>query len=149
MLKAFALSLPEAVEDVPWGTDTVAKVNKKIFVFLGAPDTTRISVKLPESGDHALSVDGAVPTSYGLGRHGWVTVPIQGPRRAAGRRPARLDRGELPHGGTEEARCAPRWVSQRAEWQRGRARDLDQHPAQDGAQRRRRVRGVQRRREAR
>jgi predicted DNA-binding protein (MmcQ/YjbR family) len=77
-LKAFALSLPEAFEDMPWESDTVAKVNKKIFVFLGATDTASISVKLPESGDHALSVDGAVPTSYGLGRHGWVTVPIKG-----------------------------------------------------------------------
>jgi predicted DNA-binding protein (MmcQ/YjbR family) len=77
-LKAFALSLPEAFEDMPWESDTVAKVNKKIFVFLGPPATTRISVKLPQSGDHALSVDGATPTSYGLGRHGWVTVPIKG-----------------------------------------------------------------------
>ncbi len=77
-LKSFALSLPEAFEDMPWEGDTVAKVNKKIFVFLGPPDTTRISVKLPGSGDHALSLDGAVPTSYGLGRHGWVTVPIKG-----------------------------------------------------------------------
>ena len=42
-LIAFALSLPEAVEDQPWEDDTVAKVRKKIFVFFGGPssDTSR------------------------------------------------------------------------------------------------------------
>ena len=73
-LLAFALSLPEAQEDHPWG-DTVAKVGKKIFVFVGAD---RITVKLEESHAHALSIDGAAPTGYGLGRAGWVTVPIAG-----------------------------------------------------------------------
>jgi predicted DNA-binding protein (MmcQ/YjbR family) len=77
-LKAFARSLPEAFEDMPWEGDVVAKVNKKIFVFLGSDTSTSISVKLPESQDHALSVPGAAPTGYGLGRHGWVTVPITG-----------------------------------------------------------------------
>ena len=33
-LLEFALSLPEAHEDHPWG-ETVVKVRKKIFVFLG------------------------------------------------------------------------------------------------------------------
>jgi predicted DNA-binding protein (MmcQ/YjbR family) len=77
-LKAFALRLPEAFEDMPWEADVVAKVGKKIFVFFGHPDNRAISVKLPDSQDHALSVRGAQPTGYGLGRHGWVTVPIQG-----------------------------------------------------------------------
>jgi predicted DNA-binding protein (MmcQ/YjbR family) len=69
---SFALSLPEAWEDHPWG-ETVAKVRTKIFVFLGGE---RITVKLDESHQHALSIEGAVPTGYGLGRAGWVTVPI-------------------------------------------------------------------------
>jgi predicted DNA-binding protein (MmcQ/YjbR family) len=34
-LKSFALELPEAWEDHPWG-DTVVKVGKKVFVFLGS-----------------------------------------------------------------------------------------------------------------
>jgi predicted DNA-binding protein (MmcQ/YjbR family) len=70
-----ALSYPGAWRDVPWEGDVVAKVGKKIFVFFGP---TTISVKLPESGDQARSLPGAEPTSYGLGRHGWVTVPIAG-----------------------------------------------------------------------
>ena len=73
-LLAFALSLPEAWEDHPWG-DTVAKVRKRIFVFVGSE---RITVKLDESRAHALSIDGAEPTGYGLGKAGWVTVPVAG-----------------------------------------------------------------------
>ena len=77
-LLEYALTLPEAWEDHPWG-DTVVKVRKKIFVFLGVgheKQPARISVKLPESADHALSLPEAVPTGYGLGRSGWVTVPL-------------------------------------------------------------------------
>lgn len=77
-LRAFALSLPEAAEDFPWG-ESVAKVNDKVFVFLGrddAPEPRRITVKLVESHGHALSIAGAQPTGYGLGRAGWVTVPL-------------------------------------------------------------------------
>jgi predicted DNA-binding protein (MmcQ/YjbR family) len=77
-LLKFALGLPEAWEDTPWEDDLVVKAAKKIFVFLGGPDAGAISVKLPESQEHALSIPGAVPTSYGLGRHGWVTVPVKG-----------------------------------------------------------------------
>ena len=75
-LETFALDLPGAFRDMPWEGDVVAKVGKKIFVFFGSGAEAAISVKLPESADHALSVDGARPTSYGLGRHGWVTVPV-------------------------------------------------------------------------
>jgi predicted DNA-binding protein (MmcQ/YjbR family) len=77
-VRAFALSLPEAVEEHPWGED-VAKVRGKIFVFLGSsnPPSRRISVKLDESHGHALSIAGAEPTGYGLGRGGWVTVPLR------------------------------------------------------------------------
>lgn len=76
-LEEFALSLPEAWPDSPWG-DRVVKVGKKIFVFLSRPDSTRpaATFKLPDSRDHALSYPDAVPTGYGLGKHGWVTVMI-------------------------------------------------------------------------
>lgn len=74
-LLAFALSLPEAWEDHPWG-ESVAKVRSKIFVFLGTDSSGRFTVKLDESHEHALSIEGAAPTGYGLGKSGWVTVPL-------------------------------------------------------------------------
>jgi predicted DNA-binding protein (MmcQ/YjbR family) len=75
-LLEFALGLPGAYLDHPWGED-VTKVNKKVFVFFGE-ETTRsgMSVKLKESLDQALSVAGVAPTGYGLGRAGWVDVPF-------------------------------------------------------------------------
>ena len=39
----------------------------------------RISVKLAESHAHALAIAGAEPTGYGLGKAGWVTVPLRAP----------------------------------------------------------------------
>jgi predicted DNA-binding protein (MmcQ/YjbR family) len=78
-LKAFALSLPDASEDFPWG-ESVAKVNRKVFVFLGSDSGSAprfMTVKLDESHGHALSIEGAKPTGYGLGRAGWVTVPLR------------------------------------------------------------------------
>lgn len=77
-VRAFALSFPGAAEDFPWG-ECVAKVNRKVFVFLGPDDRTGpplMTVKLAESHGHALAIDGAEPTGYGLGRAGWVTVPL-------------------------------------------------------------------------
>ncbi|MEU4209541.1 MmcQ/YjbR family DNA-binding protein [Streptomyces sp. NPDC026206] len=80
-VREFALSLPGAVEEFPWGDGGVVKVNKKIFVFLGEEGNTEapgISVKLKdeEAHGHALAVPGAAPTGYGLGRSGWVTIPL-------------------------------------------------------------------------
>lgn len=76
-LRAFALTLPGAWEDFPWG-EVVVKVNKKIFVFMGTADRddSGISVKLTDSHEHALSLPGAAPTGYGLGRAGWVSLPL-------------------------------------------------------------------------
>jgi predicted DNA-binding protein (MmcQ/YjbR family) len=73
--RVFALSLPETTEDQPWGEDVV-KVRGKVFVFLGPSTSRRMTVKLDESHGHALSIDGAEPTGYGLGKSGWVTVPL-------------------------------------------------------------------------
>jgi predicted DNA-binding protein (MmcQ/YjbR family) len=79
-LRRFALELPGAHEDSPWG-ESVVKVNKKVFIFLGMPDDPdprHFGVKLPESHEQALAVPGAEPAGYGLGRSGWVTVPLSG-----------------------------------------------------------------------
>jgi len=75
-VRAFALSLPGAVEEHPWGED-VAKAGGRVFVFLGGAGSARMTVKLEESGPHALSIEGAEPARYGLGRSGWVTVPLR------------------------------------------------------------------------
>ena len=84
-LREFALGLPGAYEDFPWG-ELVIKVKKKVFVFLGRAEdleqTLRFSVKLPESGEHLLDQPFAEPTGYGLGKSGWVSVSI-----AAGEQP--------------------------------------------------------------
>jgi predicted DNA-binding protein (MmcQ/YjbR family) len=76
-LIAFALSFPGTWEDHPWN-ETVAKVGKgKVFVFFGGPEGIPcVTVKLDESHGHALALDGAHPSGYGLGRSGWVTIPI-------------------------------------------------------------------------
>jgi predicted DNA-binding protein (MmcQ/YjbR family) len=77
-LREFALSLPDASEDFPWG-ERVAKVNGKVFVFLGHDDESGppgMTVKLVESRGHALALEGTEPTGYGLGRAGWVNVPL-------------------------------------------------------------------------
>jgi predicted DNA-binding protein (MmcQ/YjbR family) len=76
-VREFALSLPGAFADVPWEDDEVVKVRGKIFVFLGSASSRRMTVKLEESHSHALSIDGAAPTGYGLGTSGWVTVPLR------------------------------------------------------------------------
>jgi predicted DNA-binding protein (MmcQ/YjbR family) len=72
----FALGLPGAWEDHPWEESAVAKVGKKIFVFFGQPEEPSLSVKLPESAGHALSLTAGTPTGYGLGRHGWVSLDL-------------------------------------------------------------------------
>ena len=78
-LEQYALSLPEAWADAPWG-DRVVKVAKKIFVFLSSEGSDRpgLTLKLPESHDHGLSFEGAVLPGYGLGKHGWVTIYVDG-----------------------------------------------------------------------
>jgi predicted DNA-binding protein (MmcQ/YjbR family) len=76
---AFALTLPETFVDTPWESDVVVKVRGKIFVFAGSEGSTSIAVKLAESHAHALAIEAAEPTGYGLGRAGWVTVPLRAP----------------------------------------------------------------------
>jgi predicted DNA-binding protein (MmcQ/YjbR family) len=73
----FALGFPEAWQDEPWG-DLVVKVRKKIFVFLSSSDSDdpHITVKLPETRDHALAYPDAHPTGHGLGPHGWVSIAV-------------------------------------------------------------------------
>ena len=71
-----ALSYPEAWEDHPWD-ETVVKVRKKIFVFVGIYDEKfSFTTKLPDSREFALTFDWTEPTGYGLGKAGWVSIRI-------------------------------------------------------------------------
>jgi predicted DNA-binding protein (MmcQ/YjbR family) len=76
-LREFALAMPGATEDFPWG-ERVAKVNGKVFVFLGLDPVPGgemgFSVKLPASAEEALELPFTAPTGYGLGKSGWVTA---------------------------------------------------------------------------
>jgi predicted DNA-binding protein (MmcQ/YjbR family) len=82
-IRKFALDLPGAWEDTPWEEDHVAKVGKKIFVFMGSTDspTPGIAVKLPDSKDQALGLECATPSGYGLGKAGWVNIQLTAPDR--------------------------------------------------------------------
>jgi predicted DNA-binding protein (MmcQ/YjbR family) len=77
-LKKFAAEKPGAWEDHPWG-ETVFKVGKKIFVFLGHADYGYgLSCKLPDSGEAAVTMfSWAHPTGYGLGKAGWVSARFE------------------------------------------------------------------------
>ncbi|MEV5340374.1 MmcQ/YjbR family DNA-binding protein [Streptomyces sp. NPDC052676] len=80
-VREFTLSLPGAAEEFPWG-ESVAKVNKKVFVFLGVDDGSHplgVTVKLTDdtAHAHALTAPGAEPAGYGLGKAGWVSIPLE------------------------------------------------------------------------
>jgi predicted DNA-binding protein (MmcQ/YjbR family) len=74
-LKKHAAAKPGAWEDHPWG-ETVYKVAKKVFVFLGHADSGYgLSCKLPDSAEAAITMFSfAEPTGYGLGKAGWVSA---------------------------------------------------------------------------
>jgi len=80
----FALGLPEAHEDFPWG-ERVVKVNKKVFVFLGRDmdPLFGLGVKLPTSGRAALRMPFTEPTGYGLGKAGWVSAKLDDKSQAS------------------------------------------------------------------
>lgn len=79
-LRDFALGLPGATEDFPWG-ERVAKVGGKVFVFLGGDPVPGgplgLSVKLPETAEDALGLPFTKPTGYGLGKSGWVSATFE------------------------------------------------------------------------
>ncbi|MEO6601682.1 MAG: MmcQ/YjbR family DNA-binding protein [Polyangiaceae bacterium] len=83
-LLEFALGLPEAHEDFPWG-ERVVKVNKKVFVFLGRDMDPHfgLGVKLPTSGKGALRMPFTEPTGYGLGKSGWVSAKLDDKSQAS------------------------------------------------------------------
>ena len=96
-LEQIVARLPEArrVDIEAWGGEPTFRVGGKNFVF-ASPDATSISLKLPavEAAALVATEPRAVPTGYGLGRHGWVTISLTG-RLGPGR--WREDRRARPH----------------------------------------------------
>jgi hypothetical protein len=93
-VRGFALSLPAAEEDFPWG-ETVIKVRRKpgippwrkegvhgpMFLWMGQrdADAPSVCVKLTGAHEEAMAVAGATPTTIsGLGQWGWLTVRLHG-----------------------------------------------------------------------
>ena len=81
-LEKMVARLPEAmrVDIAEWGDEPTFRVNGKNFVFTNQA-ATGVSVKLPkEEAAAVVATDPrAEPTGYGLGRHGWVSVNLDGP----------------------------------------------------------------------
>jgi predicted DNA-binding protein (MmcQ/YjbR family) len=78
-LTRIAERLPESqrVDVEEWGGHPTFRVRGKNFVFTDV-DATRVTVKLPvdEAAAVVATEEGAEPARYGLGRHGWVIVPV-------------------------------------------------------------------------
>lgn len=77
-VRDYALALPEAHEDLPWG-ERVVKVHNKVFAFLGhdqESDAFSLSVKLPTSHKNALRLPFTEKTGYGLGKSNWVSATL-------------------------------------------------------------------------
>ncbi|MDP9274529.1 MAG: MmcQ/YjbR family DNA-binding protein [Chloroflexota bacterium] len=74
-LRAHALKHPEAWADEPWPGDHVAKVGKKIFVFLGGEGSdVSVGVKLPRSLLFARAQPFVTKVGYGMDKSGWVVA---------------------------------------------------------------------------
>lgn len=78
-LREFALGLPGAHEDRPWG-ERVVRVGKKVFVFLGRDESADpgVGMKLGASQPLAIAQPGVSAMGYGLARTGWVSVRLEG-----------------------------------------------------------------------
>jgi predicted DNA-binding protein (MmcQ/YjbR family) len=74
-LRAHALKHSGAWADEPWPGDHVAKVGKKIFVFLGGegPEVS-LGVKLPRSLLFARAQKFVTKMGYGMDKSGWVVA---------------------------------------------------------------------------
>ena len=76
-LVTFALSLPEAAEEWPWG-DRAFKVRKKVFTFLVcSDDALKFTAKLRDGHAEADHLPFTEATGYGLGKAGWITARFE------------------------------------------------------------------------
>jgi predicted DNA-binding protein (MmcQ/YjbR family) len=75
-MRAIALALPEATEEVTWGTDINFRVRKKIFAFPG--DGGSLTVKAERDELPALLADDRFSPAPYLARGGWVRMQLSG-----------------------------------------------------------------------
>ena len=77
MLRAHALSLPEATEVVTWEVHNTYRVRNKIFVVMGEDGTTA-SIKATPDEQRSLLADpsAAFAVAPHTGRFGWVLVTL-------------------------------------------------------------------------
>src|SRR3954467_5521015 len=84
-LERIVARLPETerVDIEAWGGEPTFRVRGKNFVFTDKA-ASRLSVKLPKDEAAAVvaSDPRATPTSYGLGRHGWVSIEVGKARKS-------------------------------------------------------------------
>jgi predicted DNA-binding protein (MmcQ/YjbR family) len=72
-MRKIALALPEATEEVTWGTDVNFRVRKKIFCF---PGEEAMTIKAdPDERDALLATGQFVVAAY-VGRFGWLTMTV-------------------------------------------------------------------------
>lgn len=96
---ALGLALPQAHEQITWGTEHTLRIGQKMFA-LGAPESAHVSVKA--SREDQAELVAADPDTFSVapyvGRFGWVRIAL-----------ARVDPGELEELLTEAwRRTAPR-----------------------------------------
>ena len=73
-MRAIALALPEATEELTWGTDINFRVRKKIFAFPG--DGGSLTVKADRDELPALLGDSRFSPAPYLARGGWVRMDL-------------------------------------------------------------------------
>lgn len=73
-LRTIALALPEATEELTWGTEINFRVRNKIFLFPGSGD--QVCVKADREELPALLGDPRVRPAPYLARGGWVVLDI-------------------------------------------------------------------------
>jgi predicted DNA-binding protein (MmcQ/YjbR family) len=73
-MRAIAMALPEATEEVTWGTDINFRFRKKIFAFPGQGGSLTVKAERDEL-PALLEDDRFVPAPY-LARGGWVRMDL-------------------------------------------------------------------------
>jgi predicted DNA-binding protein (MmcQ/YjbR family) len=73
-MRSIAMALPEATEEVTWGTDINFRVRKKIFAFPGQGGSLTVKADREEL-PALLDDDRFVPAPY-LARGGWVRMDL-------------------------------------------------------------------------